>query len=49
VDGELNDPVKDFWLRPHEKFMISEAEKNELREVLLPYFKGNIFLVNQIV
>ena len=34
VDAELNDPIKDFWVRPHEKFMISAAERNELREVL---------------
>ena len=40
MDVELDDPIKDFWVRPHEKFMINAAERNELREVLIPYFKG---------
>ena len=40
VDAELDDPVKDFWTRPHDKFFITEAERKELREVLIPYFKG---------
>ena len=40
VDAELDDPVKDFWARPHDKFFITETERKELREVLIPYFKG---------
>ncbi len=40
VDAELDDPVKDFDIRPHDKFIITEAERKELREVFIPYFKG---------
>jgi pyruvate-formate lyase len=40
VDEELGHPEKDFEIRPHDKFIITEAERKELREVLIPYFKG---------
>jgi pyruvate formate-lyase/glycerol dehydratase family glycyl radical enzyme len=40
MDEELGDPEKDFEVRPHDKFIITEAERKELREVLIPYFKG---------
>jgi len=40
VDEELNDPVKDFQVRPFDKIIITPEERKELREVLLPYFKG---------
>ena len=40
VDEELGDPVKDFEARPHDKFLITQAERKELREVLIPYFRG---------
>ena len=40
VDAELDDPVKDFWIRPHDKFFIKDAERKELHEDLIPYFKG---------
>ncbi len=37
---ELGHPTKDFEIRPHEKILITEAERTELRETLLPYFEG---------
>jgi pyruvate formate-lyase/glycerol dehydratase family glycyl radical enzyme len=40
VDEELGDPVKDFEIRPYEKIMITPEERREIREVLIPYFKG---------
>jgi len=40
IDEELNHPTKDFEIRPHDKIIITPEERKELREVLLPYFKG---------
>jgi formate C-acetyltransferase len=40
IDEELNHPVKDFEIRPHDKIVITPEERRELREILLPYFKG---------
>ncbi len=40
VDEELGDPVKDFEIRPYEKIIITPQERKEIREVLIPYFKG---------
>jgi formate C-acetyltransferase len=40
IDEELNHPTKDFEIRPHDKIIITPEERRELREVLLPYFKG---------
>ena len=40
VDEELGHPVKDFEIRPYDKIIITPEERTELREVLLPYFKG---------
>jgi pyruvate formate-lyase/glycerol dehydratase family glycyl radical enzyme len=40
VDKELGDPVKDFEIRPYEKIIITPQEREEIREVLVPYFKG---------
>jgi formate C-acetyltransferase len=40
IDEELNHPTKDFEIRPHDKIIIAPEERKELREVLLPYFKG---------
>jgi len=40
VNEELGDPVKDFEIRPYEKIMITPDERKEIREVLIPYFKG---------
>jgi formate C-acetyltransferase len=37
---ELDHPTKDFEIRPHEKIIITPKERKELREVLLPFFKG---------
>ncbi|MGA2109780.1 MAG: pyruvate formate lyase family protein [Syntrophorhabdales bacterium] len=40
VDEELNHPTRDFEIRPHDKIVITPEERRELREVLIPYFKG---------
>jgi len=40
VDLELGDPVKDFEVRPSEKHIVHAEDRRELREVLIPYFKG---------
>ena len=40
MDKELGDPVKDFETRPYEKIAITPQERKEIREVLVPYFKG---------
>ncbi len=38
---ELDDPIKDFEVRPYEKLLINPAERKEIREMLIPYFLGN--------
>ena len=40
VEEDLDDPVRDFEIRPYEKVIITPEERKELRDVLLPYFKG---------
>ena len=40
VEEDLDDPVRDFEIRPYEKVIIAPEERKELREVILPYFKG---------
>ncbi|MCJ7684569.1 MAG: hypothetical protein MUO68_09770, partial [Desulfobacteraceae bacterium] len=40
VDKELDDPVRDFQVRPLDKFIITPEQRRELREELIPYFKG---------
>jgi formate C-acetyltransferase len=40
MDAELDDPVKDFSIRPYDKFIISPQEREELRASILPHFKG---------
>jgi pyruvate formate-lyase/glycerol dehydratase family glycyl radical enzyme len=40
MDEELDDPVKDFEVRPYDKHLVLPEERRELRQVLLPYFKG---------
>jgi pyruvate formate-lyase/glycerol dehydratase family glycyl radical enzyme len=40
METELDDPVKDFEIRPYEKLLINSDERKEIREVLVPYFKG---------
>ena len=40
VNEELDHPSKDFQIRPHDKILITPEERRELREVLLPFFKG---------
>jgi len=40
IDTELDDPVKDFEVRRYDKHIVHPEERRELREVLLPYFKG---------
>lgn len=41
MDAELGHPEKDFEIRPHEKFIITPEERKELREEIIPFFKGN--------
>ena len=43
IDVELDDPVKDFEARRFDRHIVSPDERKELREVLLPYFKGKAF------
>ena len=40
IDAELDDPIKDFEARPFEKFVISPEQRKELREDIIPFFKG---------
>jgi pyruvate formate-lyase/glycerol dehydratase family glycyl radical enzyme len=40
VDKELDDPVRDFQVRPLDKFMVTSEQRKELREELIPFFKG---------
>ncbi|MFC1933721.1 glycyl radical protein [Chloroflexota bacterium] len=40
IERELDDPVKDFEARPWDRHIVHPEERKELREVLLPYFKG---------
>ena len=40
LEKELDDPVKDPQFRPFDKHIIHPAERKELRETIIPYFKG---------
>ncbi len=40
VDKELDDPLRDFQTRPLDKIIITPEQRRELREVLIPSFKG---------
>jgi pyruvate formate-lyase/glycerol dehydratase family glycyl radical enzyme len=40
VDRELDDPQKDYELRPHERYIVAPEARKELRETILPYFRG---------
>jgi pyruvate formate-lyase/glycerol dehydratase family glycyl radical enzyme len=40
MSAELDDPERDFSTRRYDPFMISPEERFELRNVILPYFKG---------
>ncbi len=40
LDAELDDPVKDFSVRPYDRFQVTPEERTELRQVILPHFKG---------
>ncbi len=43
VEEELDDPEKDFAVRPLDKHIVHPEERKELREVILPYRKGKTF------
>jgi formate C-acetyltransferase len=40
LEKELDDPVKDPQVRPFDRHIIHPEERKELKEVILPYFKG---------
>ena len=40
IEEELDDPVKGFDVRRFDRHIVHPEQKKELREVLLPYFKG---------
>ena len=40
VDQELDHPEQDYEVRPHERYVIAPEARKELREVILPYFRG---------
>ena len=44
LEKELDDPVKDPQLRPFDKHIIHPEERKELREVIIPYFKGKTLI-----
>ena len=46
VDAELDHPEQDYEIRPHEQYLISKEERKELREVIIPYFRGKTQLEN---
>ena len=41
IDEEVDHPTKDFQTRPLDPIIIALEERKELREELLPYFRGN--------
>jgi len=41
TEAEMDDPVRDFEVRPLDKIKITAEQRKELREVLIPFFKGN--------
>ena len=40
MSAELDDPERDFSTRPYDPFIIPPEEREELRQVILPYFKN---------
>lgn len=40
VDRELGHPEQDYEIRSHERYIIAPEARKELREVILPYFRG---------
>ena len=40
VDQEMDHPEQDYEIRPHERYIIDHEARKELREVILPYFRG---------
>ena len=38
---ELDDPVYDYEIRPHDRHHISEEERKIIREQIVPFFKGH--------
>jgi pyruvate formate-lyase/glycerol dehydratase family glycyl radical enzyme len=43
LDKELDDPAKDFALRAQDRHIIHDSERKELRESIIPYWKGRTF------
>ena len=43
IDADLDDPIKDFNIRPFDRFKITPDERKELRQLILPYFKGKTY------
>jgi pyruvate formate-lyase/glycerol dehydratase family glycyl radical enzyme len=40
IDAEMDDPVKDFSIRPYDKILIHPEERRELKEEIIPAVKG---------
>ena len=40
IEEELDDPVKDFSIRPYDRILIHPEERKELREEIIPAVKG---------
>lgn len=43
VTEDLDDPVRDFQIRGFDEFILTEQQRKELRETILPYFKNRCF------
>ena len=41
IDEELGHPERDFSVRVHDRILITEDERKEIREELVPFFRGN--------
>jgi pyruvate formate-lyase/glycerol dehydratase family glycyl radical enzyme len=41
IEEELDDPVKDFSIRPYDRILIHPEERKELREEIIPAVKGS--------
>ncbi len=48
VSEELDDPVKDYEIRGFDEYDISPEQRKEIREVVIPYFKGRTILENYV-
>jgi len=46
LEQELDDPVKDPQIRPFDRHIISPAERKELRESIIPFFKNKKLLLD---